>query len=253
MAARLKAWLKKHPAYQQAERTVRFATGRFQEKEIGLLRFVVPPDTVAIDVGAASGLYTHALLRLGARVIAVEANPKLAKGLGRLYGKRSRVVCAAASSSPGTATLRIPAKLPSASHGIATIESRNALDGAEVEEVEVPRVTLDGLTSDPVGFIKIDVEGHETDVLLGAGAILKRDRPAILVEAEERHRPGAVRSVQDLLRPLGYQGFMLRDGRLSPIAHFDPERDQSVSREQLSDLNAGLFEGRYVNNFLFLS
>ncbi len=253
MASRLKALLKERPAYQRAERAIRFAARRFQEKEIGLLHFVVQPGKIAIDVGAAAGVCTHVLLRLGTPVIAIEANPGSARGLKRLYGKRARVVCAAASSSEGSAILRIPAKLPSGSHGIATVEGRNTLNGAIVDEIEVPRVTLDGLTSSPVGFIKIDVEGHEFDVLLGAQAILHRDRPAILVEAEERHRPGAMQSIRGLLDPLGYHGFMLQDGRLSPISNFDPARDQSVPKEHLADLNAGRFKGRYINNFLFVA
>ena len=82
--------------------------------------------------------------------------------------------------------LHLPA--PTAS---APVEAENTLNGASVDEIEVPRITLDSLGQDAVGFIKIDVEGHEVDVLAGAREILRRDRPAILVEAEERHRQGA--------------------------------------------------------------
>ena len=41
-------------------------------------------------------------------------------------------------------------------------------------------------------------------VLRGALATLEREHPALLIEIEERHRPGEGDSVQTLLAPLGY-------------------------------------------------
>jgi FkbM family methyltransferase len=42
--------------------------------------------------------------------------------------------------------------------------------------------TIDALVTDVVDFIKIDVEGMEYDVLLGAEKTILRDRPVILIE-----------------------------------------------------------------------
>jgi len=65
--------------------------------------------------------------------------------------------------------------------------------------VEVPAITLDQLPLPPIGFIKIDAEGHEPDVLAGARQLLTRDRPLIYTEvnvwclsAFAGHSPGAV-------------------------------------------------------------
>ena len=66
--------------------------GYFYEKEIGLLPFLVHPQKLAIDVGAHAGHYTHALLKLGAPVVAIDANPKMASFLSRLYGDKARIV-----------------------------------------------------------------------------------------------------------------------------------------------------------------
>jgi FkbM family methyltransferase len=253
MLRSVKTRLQRYPRFQWFERTVRSSIRHYQENEIALLPFLVDPQKVAIDVGAHAGVYTHVLLDLGASVVSIEANPKVAEGLIFLYGQKAQIVCAAASSSAGSVKLRIPKALPSGSHGIATVEATNTLDGAEVDEVEVPQITLDGMNLGSVGFIKVDVEGHEYDVLLGAKGILERDHPAILAEAEERHKPSAVQSICDLLGSLGYHGFMLDDGRLSPIANFDPARDQFIPANQLNTLNSGGYKGRYINNFLFVA
>ena len=248
----LSSVLAMQPALYRSARSLRYSLLRHVEREMALLPFFVDPKRISIDVGANSGPYTHALLGLGGRVVAIEANAALARHLQRTYGCRADVICAAASSAPGTARLRIPKDGTGFGHGLSTIETRNALDGTAVEEVDVPRVTLDGLGLPPVGFIKIDVEGHELDVLAGAEAIIRRDRPALLVESEERHRPGAVASVRAFLGGLGYAGFMVDDGRLAPIATVDPQRDQSVPPERIRDLNAGRYDQRYINNFFFV-
>lgn len=220
---------------------------------MALLPFVVDRTRTAIDVGANTGSYTHQLLALGVKVVAVEANPHCVNTLTSLYGERARIVWAAASSEPGTTKLRIPLTTRGKGDGIATVEPDNQLNGTDVETVEVKTITLDELDCGPVGFIKIDVEGHEESVLRGAQNLLQRDHPCILVEAEERHRKDAVKNIQSLLGKFGYQGFMHVDGRLELISHFDPETDQHFDDSQIETLNAGEYRGRYINNFLFLA
>ena len=52
----------------------------------------LPSDALVFDVGAGFGRLTAPLLETGARVIAVEIDPKLARGLARRYPD-ARVVC----------------------------------------------------------------------------------------------------------------------------------------------------------------
>ena len=250
MLKAIKTALSTKPAIFLPLRSLRNAMGYFYEKEIGLLPFLVHPQKLAIDVGAHAGHYTHALLKLGAPVVAIDANPKMASFLSRLYGDKARIVCAAASSSSGKANLRLP---KAGSHGTATIEAQNTSLPWEVDEIEVQKVALDDIVLEAVGFIKIDVEGHELDVLLGAKGLLVRDHPTILVEVEERHRPGSTSSVCELLSSLGYHGFFLDTGRLCPVSRFNAAHDQHVPTNRMSDLNFGRYEGRYVNNFLFVA
>lgn len=49
---------------------------------------------------------------------------------------------------------------------------------------EIPAVTLDNLVEkkyQKIGLIKMDVEGSEMEILLGAGKIIKRDKPVLLI------------------------------------------------------------------------
>jgi hypothetical protein len=48
---------------------------------------------------------------------------------------------------------------------------------------------LDDFHPDDIGLVNIDVEGHELAVLRGAADTFARNRPTVLVEAEEHHHP----------------------------------------------------------------
>lgn len=66
-----------------------------------------------------------------------------------------------------------------------------------------PMRSLDSIALEgPVSLFKIDVEGMEADVLAGAAATLRRDRPRLIVEV---HGPRAARDVHGLLTGWQYQ------------------------------------------------
>ena len=58
--------------------------------------------------------------------------------------------------------------------------------GGVVETVKVPMRTLDSYQLSNVGFIKIDVEGHEEAVLHGSSETLRREMPNLMIEIEDR-------------------------------------------------------------------
>jgi FkbM family methyltransferase len=244
----LKTLLKAHPALWRVARRARQRLAGAVEREMALLPHLAPADRVAVDVGGNAGAYSEQLVRLARSVVTLEANPALATHLEWMFEGRIRVIAAAASDAPGEVVLRIP-KDPSF-NGLATVAPENPL--GDSVEVRIPAVTLDSLDLRDVGFIKIDVEGHEAAVLAGARELLARDRPNLLLEAEERHRPGAVARVRALLEPMGYVGFMLRDGVLASIEGFDPAVHQSLATTSAEELNRGHVPAGYVNNFIFL-
>jgi lipopolysaccharide/colanic/teichoic acid biosynthesis glycosyltransferase len=97
-------------------------------------------------------------------------------------------------------------------------------------------------------LLKIDVEGHELELLRGGEQLLERARPAILVEIEQRHHDREVGEIFDFLSDRGYDGWFVRGERLLPLELFDVQRDQL--RFLTGDPTETL-QGDYVYEFLF--
>lgn len=221
--------------------------------DVRLVASLCDPDRVSLDIGADVGEFTIAMLAASRSVIAFEPRPAQARDLASMFdavGAPVRVEAAALSDQPGVTTMRVVESDP----GRSTIDSDNALgdaDGGAVQTIEVPVKRLDDLHLGDVGLVKIDVEGHELAVLRGAADTLTRNRPAVLVEAEERHHPGAVAAITELLTGLGYQGYFdTGDGR-RPIEEFDADRHQDPANIGGRE-DGWAAHGVYVNNFVFV-
>lgn len=183
------------------------------EPEVTRLRDFFDGDGIVIDVGAAYGLYAWNLARFSKHCIAFEANPNTADELQKRL-PHVKVIHCALSNHCGTSILRIPQGKKFSLTGLGTVEPENSLsDFEKFLEITVPTLTLDSFDLEDVKFIKIDVEGHELEVLKGAEKTLIRSRPNILVEVEDRHRENARSTVIDWLSERGYQ---MKEINLSP-------------------------------------
>ena len=157
----------------------------------------VPRDATVLDIGANIGLSTIILGRLAKKVIAFEPSPPNTMFLRRnldLNGiSNAEVVDAAASNQDGMLQFHV-AQFGAGSHVVSVGDlSRGA------PTIDVPALCLDNIELPPINFIKIDVEGHEPEVLAGARRLLARDRPLIFMEiniwcltAYADHNPGAL-------------------------------------------------------------
>jgi FkbM family methyltransferase len=195
---------------------------RFGEPEIRLLPYLVDPMRVAIDIGAAEGVYSFFLQRLALRCIAFEPNPSLHLSLKRALPE-VEIHQAAVSAVEGNATLRVPVVNGIPYTGWATIEPRNQLTELPphaVEEIKVRTVRPDQMTLGDIGFVKIDVEGHELDVLAGLSGLLAKCLPNLLIEIGSAQRGGSLAEIRGRLHPLGYIGLRLDErGLLKALAN----------------------------------
>jgi FkbM family methyltransferase len=212
------------------------------DAEYWLMPLFCRPDRIAVDVGANMGIYSFAMQRCGAQVIAFEPNTDLWPFLRRFLGETVQLEDAALSNCIGQAEFRVVAE----NTGVATIEAANPLSMIDQRETITVRPvatrTLDSFGLSDVSFIKIDVEGHEEAVLAGGRDTIAGNRPVALVEAEDRHNSGAPGRVADWFGVLGYEGFFIKQRRLLPVTELLPE-----------DVDpAGLCGGGYINNFLYV-
>jgi len=214
----------------------------WSELEEDLLPAVVDPARVAVDVGAHAGSYTVKLARIAPKVFAFEPDTEMADPLRRATPRHVVVSSDAVSDSAGMKTFRVPV---AEGHESVTLGSLAPLDAAATVDRQVRTTTLDALADEDVGFIKIDVEGHEAEVLAGGRELLRKRRPVFLLEANDADdvsRLGAFFADED------YVGFFVHpDGNTRPVEDLTPdlqdraELARPVSRREM----------RFVNNFFY--
>jgi len=168
------------------------------EPEMACLERIGPCAGTAVDVGANYGPYSYFLARRYARVLAFEPNLPVARPLVAWAHPAVTVHGVALSDTEGHATLHVPTLDGREMTGWASLDAGRLGAATATRALDVPVRTLDSYGLDDVGFMKIDVEGHELAVLRGARATLERCRPHLLLELGD---PAAER----LLADLGYR------------------------------------------------
>jgi FkbM family methyltransferase len=141
----------------------------------------------AIDIGANQGWYTYPLAKIFKRVYAFEINDEITGWIRDYNPGNIELIHRGLSSAAGMARFYVPVARGLAMPGWGSLYADN-LQGAETcieKEVAVSPLDEFGLTG--VGFIKIDVEGHELEVLKGAAATIAQSRPIVLVELKKAH------------------------------------------------------------------
>ncbi len=137
------------------------------------------PEGTWVDVGANIGCYVLAFRQLTrGPIIAYEPLPQLFRLLGKNVAENELTDVTlrnkACGEKGGSALM-----VPGANAAIADGES--AGQPSENEAVDVVALD-DDLSGERVGLLKIDVEGFEARVLLGARKILEEQRPLLFIE-----------------------------------------------------------------------
>jgi FkbM family methyltransferase len=204
-------------------------------QEIDFHRALHRPGTI-VDVGAHDGRMTLALARLPAsQIVAFEPLPpafiRLQQAVratsGGIIPAHVTLRREALAAFTGTVTIAAPRVDGALQEEWASIaKDYAALQAADprieaIESWSVDSLRLDDAALTDVTAIKIDVEGAELEVLEGARQTLRRDRPCLSIEIEERHRAGSTQAVPALLRALGYEGWFELFGDWLPIEQLD--------------------------------
>ena len=211
--------------------------GGYERAERWACRQLVRRGGTVVDVGANIGIYTQLAAQLvgdHGRVVAFEPGPALPRLRAVTAGLRNvDVVAAALGQRAGAAVMHVPA------HQAGLASLRSGADHVDARSVRVLR--LDECETVPhreIDLVKVDVEGYEGEVLLGADTLYRDELVrATLVEAspsfgsiafvEEtcdrfglkaltlsyrvglRYRPTAVRYSEDDVRAAGQANVLL--------------------------------------------
>ena len=190
-----------------------------------LYRNFVHPGHLAFDLGAHVGNRTRALRALGCRVVAVEPHPDCARLLRACFddtdrlsrGRRVRahpaaghvaVLEMAVAATAGPVTLAISEQHPTLTTTSAAWRETRTTDPLFARIRWNARATVEATTLDCLiarfglpAFVKIDVEGSESEVLAG----LNHPIPCLSFE----YLPSALSDVQLCLERLGTLGHYL--------------------------------------------
>jgi FkbM family methyltransferase len=193
-----------------------------------LWRLIDPGESVA-DVGANSGYFTSLMAsRTGTRgvVWAFEPHPEMRQRLTRNIGLWRRLITDGQiallpfglSDVNGHAELCLPPSFE-INTGTAYIRSSpvplpEPLPESAAIRIETRRLDALFAPGDAPVVIKIDVEGHEPQVLAGAGDLLSRGGVRDIVFEEHRAYPA---SSMRLLEQRGYSLYSLKRGILRPL------------------------------------
>lgn len=217
---------------------------RAENNEITYLLKKIKKGQTVFDVGAHKGAYSlwmkKAIGKNGA-LVCFEPQQKGAQLLQKLFkSKNVKVEPLALSNKKGPTKLFVqPQK------GISYEASMiDKYEHAVTEEVIA--TTIDDYCRENFAFpsfIKIDVEGHEQNVIEGALDVLNKLKPVLLVEIEGRHvSEEGLHDLCNKIINLGYAAYFFYKNRKLPFKDFNLQLHQNIE-------NIG--SNKYSNNFAF--
>ena len=209
-----------------------FVSGSYEPNTLRLLRKLLQPGDVFLDVGANAGVFSLVAARcVGAEghVYSFEPSEREhtrlcdAIQLNHLEGI-IRPIRSAVGAHTGSETLRVAAE-PYTGHN--TLGSRFSYEGVETSRMEsIEMTTLDEFARRHelarIDLIKLDIEGAESAALAGAAGILRRHRPVLVIEVFSRSLASfgaSVAEIQEHLRHADYRLFAIDDdtAELKPL------------------------------------
>ena len=180
--------------------------GEYSESEVEVFRAVVKPGDVVMDVGANMGTHTLALARLVGKhgyVIAFEPQAivfqTLCANMALNSIENADCINAVVTNVGGYA--RLPRFDYTKEGNFGGVKIKDFDFGAQV-----PNLTLDNAFPHPskLSLIKIDVEGMELEVILGAYGIINDIKPVLYVENDKPEKSEALISA---ILDMGYNAY----------------------------------------------
>lgn len=215
------------------------------EPEIFYLSNFIDSRKRVIDIGANEGLYTYALSKMGKIVESFEPQVQCAEKIraySHIFNKNINVYQVGLSNEKSLLNLYTPIIDNIVAHPLGSLSKPQDDTQYKIEKIQIHK--LDNYNFNDVSFIKIDVEGHESEVIEGAKQTILREKPVLLVEIEQRHIKVDIQNVFKQILSLGYEGSFLLNEEFLPIDNFSYEIHQ---KSYLTNTTVN----KYINNFIF--
>ena len=198
------------------------------EKELLIIDKFADKTKDALDVGVYRGVYSYKLSQNFKKIHSFEPNPLLFPYLEKNLIKiisNIKLYNLALSNDNGFTELKLPLRSKSIFKdnieelfqlGAATMHQNNKINN--YKKVPIKMKKLDDIEiGNKIGLIKIDVEGHEKDVIQGGIETIKNNKPVLLVEIEERHTKTPITEIIDFINSIGYKAFISKENDLIEI------------------------------------
>jgi FkbM family methyltransferase len=201
-------------------------TGRYEPQETEIVRRVLRPGDVFVDVGANWGYFTLLAAHLvgpNGRVVSVEADPRASQSL-REHAATNQLhwvtpVEIAADRGDGSVVLRAYGSVASTSSNLGVAASTTVVSGAPPFVVRTRALddVLDESGIDRVQLLKMDIEGAESRAIDGLQRRLRAhlvDRLVLeLHPAHLRDQGSSVEAVISALRGHNYHAWQIDHSR----------------------------------------
>jgi len=198
------------------------------EKELLIIDKFADKTKDALDVGVYRGIYSYKLSQNFKNIHSFEPNPLLFPYLEKNLIKiisNIKLYNLALSNDNGFTELKLPLRSKSIFEdnieelfqlGAATMHPNNKINN--YKKVPIKMKKLDDIEiGNKIGLIKIDVEGHEKNVLQGGIETVKNNKPVLLVEIEERHTKTPITEIITFINSIGYKAFISKENDLIEI------------------------------------
>jgi len=185
------------------------------EKEIKIIPDLLVNCNRAIDIGANVGVWSYWLSKHAKKVESFEPNPKIFNVLKNIKIKNVNTYNIALSNKSGSVDLLIPKGSKGFSNQGASLSSIKVQ--GEHKSLSIQAKCLDEYNFLDVNFIKIDVEGHEHEVIEGAKETIKKCKPTMVIEMEEKHNKIPIEDQISSVEKLGYRCCVLINKKIVKI------------------------------------
>lgn len=226
------------------------------EPEMKHINTFTKSNDIALDIGANIGIYTRYLSKNFKKVESFEPIEKAYEYIEALHLPNLTLHKLALSNKAGRNTINVPIKGGTFRFGNSSIENFIYDKYENIHKLSINSELLDSYNYKKIDFIKIDVEGHELNVLKGGEKTIRKLKPTLLIEIEQRHLPAnlSIYDVFHYINEMGYEGFFIDNNHIKKITNFELNKNQV---QYLKNKNIKLTNRKknelYINNFFFVA